>query len=497
MQFRSTRASDMNKTVSASHAILHGLAEDGGLYVPIDFPELIMSDYLGQTYGAIAVSVLGLFFTEFSKDELEACVDASYNAQNFSHEAITGIHVVGETCAYLELFYGQTLAFKDQALSLFPHLLLLSKKYQKMSKKLLILAATSGDTGKAAMEAVKDVAGIEIIVLYPTDGVSSMQKAQMQKQMGNNVFPIGIEGNFDDAQAAVKTVFGSEQIAKIAAANNVLLTSANSINVARLLPQVVYYVDAYARLVEQATVKMGEVMNVCVPTGNFGNILAAFIAKKIGVPINKIICATNENKVLADFIRTGCYDIRTRPFLITPSPSMDILVSSNLERFLAFLFGDNKIVANYMKQLQENKCFTLTQAQHQLLKSHILAYDVTNEETITQIAKVFEAADYLIDPHTSVASHALDSFVEEFPEEAGFNIVVSTAHPYKFLSCYREIFAINEPNDYRCADVISAITNVQVPEKISELELAETRFSDVIKVAEMIPHIIKMVEKGE
>lgn len=493
MMFKSTRGAEQ---VSASYAILHGLATDGGLYIPERMPKIEAKDYLDKTYQEIAVSILSLFFDEFTTEELQERVDKAYSPSNFSHEKITGIREVKGNKAYLELFYGQTLAFKDQALSLYPHLLLLAKKYQKEERELLILAATSGDTGKAAMEAVKDIAGIKIIVLYPTDGVSSMQKEQMQKQMGNNVFPIGIKGNFDDAQNVVKRVFSDNDIQALAAEHNMLLTSANSINVARLLPQVIYYLDAYVRLVNDGLVTVGDEINITVPTGNFGNILAAFIAKKIGVPIGKVICATNENNVLADFIRTGRYDIRDRAFLVTHSPSMDILISSNLERFLSLLFPDTAKIKGYMESLQQDKFFELTAEELVELQQHISAYDTSNKQTIQTIADVYQAENYLIDPHTSVAAYAEERYAIENGDDTRFQLIVSTAHPYKFLDCYREIFDIEVENDYQAAAAIAEKTAVAVPEKIRELEAAVIRFPKIIEKDEMISHITDFIKTG-
>ncbi|GBU10996.1 L-threonine synthase [Erysipelotrichaceae bacterium] len=492
MKFESTRS---HEEVSGSYAILHGLAADGGLYLPKTLPQINMLAYLNKNYQTIAADVLGLFFTEFTKAELAYEVQQAYSHINFSHSKITGIREVSENTAYLELFYGRTLAFKDQALSLYPHLLLLAKKYQHETRELLILTATSGDTGKAAMEAVKDIQGIKIAVFYPTDGVSTMQKEQMQKQSGVNVFPVGIRGNFDDAQKAVKRIFTSLEMQALAEKSHTLLTSANSINVARLLPQIVYYVDAYARAVNNGLIKMNDVMDITVPTGNFGNILAAFMAKQCGVPIGMVICATNENNVLHDFIQTGLYDTRKREFYITHSPSMDILVSSNLERFLYLLLKDKTKIRVYMEQLKDDGYFSLDEKEHATMQKVITSYDCTNSQTVEMIGKVYEKEQYLIDPHTAVAAFAAEAYSRNNPNRANFQLIVSTAHPFKFLNCYRTLFAIDSENTYEIARELSKKTDIEMPMNLKELEHANTRFPNIIEVTGIDAFISQCLKK--
>jgi len=493
MLFHSTRG---NEKVTASFAILHGLANDGGLYVPETIPTIDIKDYFNKTYAEIATQILGLFYSDFLESELFDICKKVYCTTNFSLDEITGIQTISENEAYLELFYGQTLAFKDQALSLFPYLLTLSKAKQKQTKDILILTATSGDTGKAAMEAIKDLPNIKIAVLYPAAGVSTMQKAQMQKQLGNNVFPIAINGNFDDAQTAVKQIFNSPVMQEFANSNNYLLSSANSINIARLLPQIVYYIDGYARLVTTNKITSGEKINVTVPTGNFGNILSLIMAKKMGLPIAKIICATNENNVLADFIQTGKYDIRSRDFLVTPSPSMDILIASNLERFLYLLLEDTAQVGIYMEQLSNQHFFQLSDNETILMQEYITGYYTTNTDTITHIKAVFDKYQYLIDPHTSVASFATARYKENHPHDKNYFVNISTASPYKFIDCYRSIFAIDEADDYLAAEMISKYTGTSIPQKINELKTLPIRFPQQIEITAIEATIKQLMKLG-
>ena len=335
--YKSTRS---NQTATASQAILKGLADDGGLFVPTEIPALEKSveELAKMSYQEVAYEVMRLFFTDFTEEELKTCIARAYDSK-FDTEEIAPL-VKKDGTYYLELFHGATIAFKDMALSILPHLMTVSAKKNNVKNEIVILTATSGDTGKAAMAGFADVPGTRIIVFYPKGGVSPVQEKQMVTQKGENTFVVGIHGNFDQAQSGVKAIFGNKELAKELEEKGFQFSSANSINIGRLIPQVVYYVYAYAKMVENSEIKNGDKINIVVPTGNFGNILAAFYAKNMGLPVAKLICASNENKVLYDFFSTGTYD-KNREFMITNSPSMDILISSNLERLIYRIAGNN------------------------------------------------------------------------------------------------------------------------------------------------------------
>ena len=459
MKYTSTRS---NETVNASLAILNGLAKDGGLYVPESIPTLDLNALKDTSYQSLAFEILSLFLDDFNKEDLKQTINSAYNENNFSHESITGLRKYNDNTYFLELFYGKTSAFKDQALSLYPYLLKLAMKEHDIDH-LSILTATSGDTGKAAMEAISDVEGLSIAVLFPKDGTSFIQKLQMQSQKGNNVYPLAIEGNFDDAQSAVKEFFLKHQ--------DLPITSANSINIARLLPQIVYYYDLVHRL---NTVKP---INVYVPTGNFGNILAAFIAKEMGLPIQKLIVCTNNNNVLYEFFKTGVYDISTKTFEVTHSPSMDILISSNLERMLYFMFKDKEKVAGWMEDLKNNKRFQLSKSELQKLQETFDTQMCTNECTYEAIQEVYEASNILIDPHTATALPQ--------DESEALNVIVSTASPYKFPKLYNKLFNLNSKDDFYILNKIDELTDEPYPPFIKELETIDVRFNQNIKLEEI------------
>ena len=397
--YKSTR--DAEKTVTASQAILKGLADDGGLFVPVSIPKLPVS--LGElkemTYQEIAYTVMKEFLTDFTEEELKSCIAKAYDSK-FDTEEIAPLAKV-EEAYYLELFHGATIAFKDMALSILPHLLTTSAKKNQVKNEIVILTATSGDTGKAALAGFADVPGTKIIVFYPKHGVSPIQEKQMVTQRGENTYVIGIEGNFDDAQTGVKKMFSDAALAEEMNEAGYQFSSANSINIGRLVPQVVYYVYSYATLLARGEISDGEQINVVVPTGNFGNILAASYAKQMGVPIAKLICASNENKVLFDFFTTGCYD-RNRDFILTTSPSMDILISSNLERLIYQTAGRDAEKNNeFMKELNTNGVYTITDDMKEQMKDFYGNY-ATEEETAQTIKEVYNKADYIIDTHTAV-----------------------------------------------------------------------------------------------
>lgn len=456
MKYTSTRS---NEDVNASQAILNGLAKDGGLYVPTVIPQLNLEEIKECSYQELSFKILSLFFDEFNDQELLDAINSAYNSANFTHNKITGIRSFNDNISFLELFYGKTSAFKDQALSIYPYLLKLAMKKSNI-KHLSILTATSGDTGKAAMEAISDVEGLSIAVLFPKEGTSYIQKLQMQSQKGNNVLPLAIEGNFDDAQNAVKDFFLKHQ--------DLPITSANSINIARLLPQIIYYFDMFNRI------KTEKKLNIYVPTGNFGNILAAYIAKKMGLPVNKLVVCTNNNNVLYEFFETGVYDISNKVFEVTHSPSMDILISSNLERLLFFIYKDKAKVTGWMNDLKTKQCFKLNKEELRLLQNEFDTQMCTNECTYNTIQDIFNESNILIDPHTATA----------FPQDNNndYNVVVSTASPYKFPKLYNQLFNLDVKDDFYILNKIEALTDEPYPVLIKELQNIEVRFKQNVSL---------------
>jgi len=416
MEFVSTRDNDYNK-VSASKAIANGLALDGGLYVPCAFPEL--TGFIGATYERIAFDILRLYLTDFEDEELSEYVHLAY-------EGCLPVAVNGN---FLELFHGRTSAFKDVALQLFPHLMAASLRKQNINQTAVILTATSGDTGSAVLAGIKDVPGMRAIVFYPADGISNIQKLQMTTQEGANLHVYGIKGNFDDAQKAVKEIFADEQF-RAGFADRYIFTSANSINPGRLLPQIAYYFYAYSHTVCTGIIHEGDAVNFVVPTGNFGNILAGYYARKMGLPVKTLICATNSNKVLYDFIKTGVYD-RKREFMVTISPSMDILVSSNLER-LIYDIGGCETVVEAFHSLQQTGGFSL----HHSLSAFETEF-VTDSETIQTISETYQMKEYVLDPHTAVAQCAYIKYKSRTGDDT-YSIILATASPYKFIETVRQ-----------------------------------------------------------
>ena len=429
LYYKSTRNSNLK--VTASEAILKGLAPDGGLFVPSELPKLdvTMSDLKGKTYQEIAYLVMKQFLTDFTEEELKNCIDKAYDSK-FDTEEIAPLVKVDDTY-YMELFHGATIAFKDMALSILPHLMTTSAKKNDVKNEIVILTATSGDTGKAALAGFADVEGTRIIVFYPKNGVSKVQELQMVTQRGENVNVVAIHGNFDNAQSGVKAMFEDTELAEELAKKGYQFSSANSINIGRLVPQVVYYVYAYAKLLENEEIKAGEKINVTVPTGNFGNILAAYYAKQMGVPIAKLICASNENKVLFDFFKTGVYD-KNREFILTSSPSMDILISSNLERLIYTIAGqDAGKNAELMRQLKEEGVYEITEEMRGQLGDFVGGF-ATEEETKETIKNTYEKTGYVTDTHTAGAAHVCAQYRKESGDEKKC-LVASTASPYKFI----------------------------------------------------------------
>lgn len=471
--------------VTASQAILKGLADDGGLFVPDHIPalECSMRELTGKSYQEIAYEVMRLFLTDFTQDELKNCIDRAYDSK--FDTPIIAPFAEAEGTYYLELFHGATIAFKDMALSILPHLMITAAKKNQAQNEIVILTATSGDTGKAALAGFAGVEGTKIIVFYPKDGVSPIQEKQMVTQKGNNTFVVGIRGNFDDAQTGVKKLFNDQELVKKMADAGLQFSSANSINIGRLVPQVVYYVYAYAKLLEEGKISDGEKINVVVPTGNFGNILAAFYAKNMGVPIGKLICASNENKVLYDFFVTGTYD-RNREFMLTSSPSMDILISSNLERLIYRIAGnDAKVNAELMKSLSTNGSYEITQQMKEQLADFYGNY-ADERETAQRIKEMYENTGYILDTHTAVASAVYGKYVQETGDGSA-TVIASTASPFKFTRNVMK--AIDEKysamSDFELVDELSKIGNVAVPNAIEEIRTAPILHDTVCDKSEM------------
>lgn len=483
LMFRSTRNAE--NIVTASQAVLKGLAEDGGLYVPEYLPKLDCSiDALADmTYHETAYAVMKQFLTDYTEEELKYCIAQAYDGK-FDTEEIVSIKKA-DGAYYLELFHGSTIAFKDMALSILPYLMTTAAKKNHEDKEIVILTATSGDTGKAALAGFADVPGTRIIVFYPKDGVSPVQEKQMVTQRGANTYVIGIRGNFDDAQSGVKTLFGSRPLKEELDRAGFCFSSANSINIGRLVPQIVYYVYAYGRLLRSGELRSGEIMNVVVPTGNFGNILAAYYAKNMGLPIGKLICASNENKVLYDFFKTGTYD-RNREFILTTSPSMDILISSNLERLIYRVAGDDASVnAGLMRELSEQGQYTVTNEMRERMKDFAGGF-ATLEQTAEEIRRVYQKTGYVLDPHTAVASWVFHRYQEETKDTAPA-VIAATASPYKFARSVME--AINneaqEADDLSLIDMLSSVSHTAVPRAIEEIRTASVLHDKVIDKDQM------------
>ncbi|MBP3702320.1 MAG: threonine synthase, partial [Lachnospiraceae bacterium] len=468
VMYKSTRSEGAK--VTASQAILKGLADDGGLFVPDAIPALDAAlDKLSEmTYQETAYEVMKLFFSDFTEEELKTCINGAYD-DKFDTKEIAPL-VKKDGAFYLELFHGSTIAFKDMALSILPYLMTTSAKKNGVDKEIVILTATSGDTGKAALAGFADVPGTSIIVFYPDGGVSPIQLKQMVTQKGSNTNVIGIKGNFDDAQTGVKEMFNSKDLAEKMAKAGYQFSSANSINIGRLIPQVVYYVYAYGRLVKQGEITPGEQINVVVPTGNFGNILAAYYAKQMGLPIEKLICASNENKVLFDFFNTGKYD-RKREFILTTSPSMDILISSNLERLIYKIAGkDAAKTKELMDALSSKGEYEITLKMKERLSDFIGGY--ASEEAVKKvIKKVYDKADYIMDTHTAVAS---DVYYQKAEGSKNKTIIASTASPYKFTRSVMN--AIDEKydsmTDFELVDELCKLSGVKVPQAIEDIRTA-------------------------
>lgn len=492
LMYESTR--DADEKVTASQAILKGLAKNGGLFVPTAMPVLDVSveELAGMTYQETAYEVMKRFFTDFTEEELKNCIQAAYDSKFDTEEIAPLVDAAG--AYYLELFHGSTIAFKDMALSILPHLMTTAAKKNHVKNDIVILTATSGDTGKAALAGFADVKGTKIVVFYPKNGVSPIQEKQMVTQKGDNTFVVGINGNFDQAQTGVKQMFSDQVLADAMEKAGFQFSSANSINIGRLVPQIVYYVYAYARLYANGVIGKEEKINVVVPTGNFGNILAAFYAKNMGLPIAKLICASNENKVLYDFLETGIYD-KNRAFMLTNSPSMDILISSNLERLIYRIAGNNPVKnAALMKSLSAEGKYSITPEMREQLADFYGNY--TNEkETAAVIRDLYEKTGYIIDTHTAVAAGVFQKYQKDTGDTDTKTIIASTASPFKFTRSVMK--AIDEKydsmTDFELVGELSRIGNVAVPQAIEEIRSAKVRHQTVCEVDEMKPTVLSFL----
>ena len=493
MQYISTR--DMAAQCSASQAIVQGLSRDGGLLTPYYIPKLpgnALEELKGMAYQQRAVYVMKQFLEEFTVKELTNFANAAYGPDKFDTPAVAPVHTVTDNIHCLELWHGPTCAFKDMALQMLPHLLSASLTKTEEDKTACILVATSGDTGKGALEGFRDVDHTKILVFYPKDGVSKVQELQMVTQEGKNVGVAAVHGNFDDAQTGVKRLFSDESLREELAEKGYVFSSANSINWGRVLPQIVYYVSAYCDMLRDEKIQPGDQINVCVPTGNFGNILAASYAREMGVPINKLICASNSNNVLTDFIRTGDYD-RNRKFYNTISPSMDILVSSNLERLLMTLTHDVDEVKGYMEQLNSNGSYRVSGRVLEKLQKRFVGYCCDDDETKRVIGEVYDKHQYLIDPHTAVAFSALEQYRADTQDETPC-LVVSTASPFKFCSSVLE--ALGEKNVAEGLDALDQLTEktgIPAPAPLASLRGKKIRFTREVEKENMVDAVRSII----
>lgn len=480
--YQSTR--DANNRVSASQAILQGLAIDGGLFTPLSAPavDLNFDQLKDASYQEVAKLILSAFLDDFTADELDYCITNAYDSKFDTPDIAPVVKLKGQY--NLELFRGSTIAFKDMALSILPYLMTTAAKKHGLENEIVILTATSGDTGKAAMAGFADVPGTRIVVFYPRDGVSKVQELQMTTQTGDNTHVVAIDGNFDDAQTAVKYMFNDVDLREKLAAKKLQFSSANSMNIGRLVPQIVYYVYAYAQLVKTGEIAAGDKVNFTVPTGNFGNILAAYYAQQIGLPINKLICASNDNNVLTDFFTTGVYD-KKRTFRVTTSPSMDILVSSNLERLIFHLFGNDAAkTAELMDRLATDGQYDIQGADASILSLFDAAF-ATEEETATEIKRVYEESDYIEDPHTAVASAVYKKYVEKTGDQTP-TVIASTASPYKFpVVAVQSVTGETGLSDFEALAKLHEISGVALPPAVDGLEIAPVRHTTIVAAADM------------
>lgn len=490
--YKSTRGNA--ETVTASKAILTGLSPDGGLYVPTEIPQIDkpLSHLAKMTYQELAYDIMSKFLTDFTEEELRHCIISAYD-DKFDTKAIAPL-VKKDGAYYLELFHGATIAFKDMALSILPHLMVTSARKNNMTDDIVILTATSGDTGKAAMAGFADVPGTKIIVFYPHGGVSNIQRLQMATQRGENTFVVAINGNFDDAQTAVKKMFNDKEMQAELAEKGFRFSSANSINVGRLVPQIVYYVYSYCQLLAAGEIAEGDKINITVPTGNFGNILAAYYAKQMGLPVNKLICASNENKVLYDFFQTGEYD-RKRDFILTSSPSMDILISSNLERLIYRICGnDPEKTAVLMKDLSTSGKYDISEEMRAQLNDFYGGF-ATEEENFAGIKDLYEKTGYVIDTHTGIANAVYRAYAEKTGDTTP-TVIASTASPFKFAISVVGAIAPEElpgKTDFELIDILAKLSGTAEPYAITDIRTAPIRHKTVVDAKDMPAEVKKIL----
>ena len=493
MFYNSTRNSKVK--VSSAEAITQGISVDGGLFVPDSIPQLTLDEIKsigGMKYADRAAYIFAKYLTDFTDAEIHYCTDNAYSTKNFETESIAEIAHLFDGTYMLELWHGPTCAFKDMALQILPYFLTASAKKINLDKKIVILVATSGDTGKAALEGFKDVEGTSILVFYPEDGVSPMQKRQMKTQEGANVGVCAIKGNFDDCQNGVKAIFTDDDVKRSLENNGMIFSSANSINWGRLVPQVVYYVSAYAELVKDGQIELGEKINIVVPTGNFGNILAAYYAKHMGIPVNKLICASNINNVLTDFINTGVYD-RNRKFYATVSPSMDILISSNLERLLYLMTGrDDALIREWFGKLSSDGRYEVNADVKEKLREEFAAGFCDDSQTKETIHAIYEKYSYTCDTHTAVAVKVYNDY-KAATGDMTKTVIASTASPYKFSAAVLEALEgkTSDIDEYDKVSRIAEISDIPVPAALADLKNKPERFNDVIDKKDQKSYVLK------
>ena len=493
MFYNSTRNSSVK--VSSAEAITQGISAEGGLFVPESIPEITFDDIkkIGEMkYADRAAFVFSKFLTDFTEAEIHYCTDNAYSTKNFESDSIAEIAHLFDGTYMLELWHGPTCAFKDMALQILPYFLTTSVKKINLDKKIVILVATSGDTGKAALEGFKDVEGTSILVFYPEDGVSPMQKRQMKTQEGSNVGVCALKGNFDDCQTGVKKIFTDADVKKQLDDNGMMFSSANSINWGRLVPQIVYYISSYAELVKDGEITLGEKVNIVEPTGNFGNILAAYYAKHMGIPVNKRICASNINNVLTDFINTGVYD-RNRHFYPTVSPSMDILISSNLERLLYIMTGKNDtLISEWFGKLSAEGKYEVSDDVKAKLSEEFCAGFCDDEQTKATIHEIYEKYSYTCDTHTAVAVKVYEDYKKSTGDTTK-TIIASTASPYKFSAAVLEAIEgkTSDISEYEKVDRIAELSDIPVPSALADLKNKPERFNDVIDKNDQKAYVLK------
>jgi len=494
MFYTSTR--DNSVKAESFTAIAQGISNDGGLFAPTEFPEVDMKTLDAMTdmsYNERAKAILAGFLSGFTIDEIGMCVESAYTAEKFGAKNPAPIVNVYDSMNMLELWHGPTCAFKDMALQILPHLLSVSSKKHDGDKDIVILVATSGDTGKAALEGFKDAPKTKLLVFYPDSGVSSMQQRQMNTQEGDNLAVCAIKGNFDDAQTGVKNIFTNNRINQKLLSKNMMFSSANSINLGRLLPQIIYYFSAYCELVNNKNICIGDKINFVVPTGNFGNILAAYYALKMGLPVNKLICASNKNNILTDFLNTGSYD-KNRSFHTTISPSMDILISSNLERLLFDIYGQNaQAVSALMKSLSNDGKYEISSDIKKKLEAVFYGGYCDDVKTKETIKNLFEKYGYLCDTHTAVAAAVYEEYIEKTGDKTQ-TVIASTASPYKFAGSVLDAFGRNDMQDeFAQLDLLFDITKSEIPKPILDLKEKEIRFNNVCTTDTMEQKVFELL----